>query len=614
VHRSLDIDLALPFDDILYKSSKALNGTILVLLDQFEEYLLYHSSQGSDVGASFDIELARSVNREEIDVNFLIGLRDDALSKLDRFKRRIPNLLANTLRLAHLSKEGAKEAIREPLNRYENDYDTREGPVRIDDDLVNEILKQVRPERIRISDSTGAGRAQSANEVSEIATPFLQLVLTRLWELEAKADSEKIRFETFKRLGQVNGIVISHLAETLDALSSQEKLVAARIFHHLVTPSGTKIAQTPESLEGYLREEPASPYKQPLIPILEKLSTGDKRILRSVPLPDTSNGISFEIYHDVLAQGILSWRARLIQKHETKKQILRSMSWIMGVLLLTAIASSYISWLQIRPWGLLRTLSTGKVHTLHNDVVTLGRSTPGNMQANVSFQPNMISRLHAMIGRNLLAFDVRSLNGTTINSEFVPYGKSKKLQDGDIIVLAGIAPMVFESIVYSTLQFWPPHIRELPPPEGWGMIIDGKSRMPHYLRGTRHVLALGGDGIISVKEGVEAGGLLTIHQTGPETIMISDADDDYDLWVQLRVGDYTYVSCKIPPGRMIRDLRLRELDKFFPCKQLSGRKDLYDIRQIEHDLFTVIYMYRDTPFQIVPIVPYLEEPTPVQEY
>ena len=59
-------------------------------------------------------ELPELVTRPGLRVRVLLALRDDALAKLDRFKGRIPNLFANYLRLDHLDRRSASEAIRSP--------------------------------------------------------------------------------------------------------------------------------------------------------------------------------------------------------------------------------------------------------------------------------------------------------------------------------------------------------------------------------------------------------------------------------------------------------------------------------------------------------------------
>jgi hypothetical protein len=86
--------------------------TLLVILDQFEEYFLYHPSESGP--GSFDGVFPQLVNEPNLRVNFLIALREDAWSRLDRFKGRIPILFDNYLRVDYLSRERAREAIEGP--------------------------------------------------------------------------------------------------------------------------------------------------------------------------------------------------------------------------------------------------------------------------------------------------------------------------------------------------------------------------------------------------------------------------------------------------------------------------------------------------------------------
>src|SRR6266571_592303 len=68
---------------------------LYLILDQFEEYFVYH---GDDERFAGDLADALSHPR----VNVLVSIRDDSLARLDAFKRRLPGLLGNRLRLEHL--------------------------------------------------------------------------------------------------------------------------------------------------------------------------------------------------------------------------------------------------------------------------------------------------------------------------------------------------------------------------------------------------------------------------------------------------------------------------------------------------------------------------------
>ena len=79
---------------------------LLVVLDQFEDYFLYHSSEiGED---TFDFQFPLVVNEPNLRVHFLVSIREDAWAKLDRFEGRIPRLFANYLRVEHLDRDGAR--------------------------------------------------------------------------------------------------------------------------------------------------------------------------------------------------------------------------------------------------------------------------------------------------------------------------------------------------------------------------------------------------------------------------------------------------------------------------------------------------------------------------
>jgi len=237
--KEISVDLSLNFDEFLSECTLALRGTILLILDQFEEYFLYHSGS---LSMEFDAELAQAINRTDIDANFLLAVREDGLSKLDRFQGRIPNLLANRLRLEHLDRGAAINAIRKPLEEYNRRLPPGHAPVSIEDGLVDVLLEEVKTGKVTIQQA-GEGQLsdQDASD-ARIETPFLQMVLTRLWEEETQAGSRTLRLSTLTQLGGVERIVRTHLDSVMEKLSPSEREAAARLFRFLVTPTGTKIA------------------------------------------------------------------------------------------------------------------------------------------------------------------------------------------------------------------------------------------------------------------------------------------------------------------------------------------------------------------------------------
>ena len=65
----------LSFSDFLQAATRLFGGTLLIVLDQFEEYFLYPQKEGE---GSFTVEFVRAVNNRDIRVNFLISIREDA--------------------------------------------------------------------------------------------------------------------------------------------------------------------------------------------------------------------------------------------------------------------------------------------------------------------------------------------------------------------------------------------------------------------------------------------------------------------------------------------------------------------------------------------------------
>ena len=242
-----------------------------LILDQFEEYFLYHGDADGPGALLHDLpELLRDSR-----VNVLISLREDAIAQLDAFKARIPSVFGNQIRLEHLDREAARAAIVGPVARWNELSDNR---IEIEPELVQAVLDEVTRDRDRVE------------------APYLQLVLERIWQAERDDGSRVLRLETLRRLGGAEAIVRDHLQGALASLDGEEQDVAASMFEHLVTPSGTKIAHRAPDLAEYAKVP-----EDVLRRVLAELTR--QRIVHSVDGSDR-----FEIFHDVLAEPIRDWR------------------------------------------------------------------------------------------------------------------------------------------------------------------------------------------------------------------------------------------------------------------------------------------------------------------
>jgi hypothetical protein len=281
------------------------NLDLLVILDQFEEYFLYHPDE--DGPGSFAAELSLAVDRSDLPVNFLLAVREDALAKLDRFKGRIPNLFENYVRIRHLRASRAEAAVVEPLRRL-SELSPGEEPWTAEPELVRRVLEGVQVGKVVLAvvgRGVAAGTAELPAPDPPIETPYLQMVLTRLWAREVEEGSRRLRLRTLEALGGPQRIVRTHLDEALNRLPAEQQEVAAAVFHHLVTPSGSKIGHTAADLANYtgLPEEGVRA-------VLASLSAPEARILRTVAAPPgQGEEARYEVFHDVLAPAILGWRA-----------------------------------------------------------------------------------------------------------------------------------------------------------------------------------------------------------------------------------------------------------------------------------------------------------------
>ncbi|MCP9772309.1 hypothetical protein KBY66_06685 [Synechococcus sp. Tobar12-5m-g] len=282
--RSIEPD---SFEDILVDYSKALDrgddqGMIYIILDEFEEYFLYHP-QPEMAENSFEAEFPNAVNHLGLNVNFLIAVDEDFLSKLDRFKGAIPDIIRNRLPLLPLDEDAIYEAIVNPIFKKYNSENPNEK-VGIAPDLIDEIIKDL----VEVNFDTAC----------------LQLVMQCLWAKERNNKSDLLRLVTFQDLGRREKIIKYYFNEQIKQLAESAKpnavKVLAKIVGYLITPGGTKIAYPVEDLA-----KQAGMGEAELRTILKALQR--QNLLNPVSCPTNPSQICYEISHSILAEAILEW-------------------------------------------------------------------------------------------------------------------------------------------------------------------------------------------------------------------------------------------------------------------------------------------------------------------
>jgi hypothetical protein len=321
----------LSLDRFMIECAKSFEGRIFFIIDQFEEYFLYHHETG-EAAEDFDSQFALAVNSPEIPVSFLVSLRDDGLSKLDRLKDRIPNLFGNIIRLKHLDRDEATDAIKKPLEELNKQNNLE---ISIEDDLVRELLEVKPGSLLEQKRSRQAGnQTPLSTGQSQVDMPSLQIVLTRLWEADIEKGSKRsLTKATFDDQGGAVGIVQKYLENRMDnglsdqlrtpeiseealiAEAKQTRSEAAQIFRYLVTAVGSKYAPTVSDLVDWTKIS-----QDRVVKTLEVLCTlSVVRRVGSELSEDEPEKRRYEIFHDFLAGAVSQWREEYEKKEAEEK-------------------------------------------------------------------------------------------------------------------------------------------------------------------------------------------------------------------------------------------------------------------------------------------------------
>ncbi len=373
-----------PLDEALKDCSERLDAQIVLILDQFEQYFLYHPPAQA---VEFDRELASALVWPDLRLRCLISLREDALVELDRFKGAIPNLFDNRLRLQGLTEQAALEAIRGPIERYNKRRGRGVPAVELEPGLAEGVVRELSEELSPLARGRGVPSAlgDSSAEEGLIEPAHLQLVMEALWEHELEGGSTVLRAESLATLGGCAEIVRSRVEAGLDALPARLRPVAARAIRFLVTPSGTKVAHTAADLADYA-EAPAARVED----TLERLCK--LRILRPIAPSEGSQEPRYEVFHDLLAEPILEWRARF------EAQRLRArVRWLLAAVIAAVAAALAIGTYSVDP-AALRNLELG---TLDARFAIRGTVPAGREIVIVALDERTLRALGGRIGPSL---------------------------------------------------------------------------------------------------------------------------------------------------------------------------------------------------------------------
>jgi CHASE2 domain-containing sensor protein len=382
----------------------ARRGMLLLIFDQFEEYLRLHPQEEQE---GFGDLLPEVVERMDPRIHVLVCLRDDALAELDRFEDRIPGLFANYLRLPQMTESAARDAILEPIASV-NGWRGEAGldPVAVEDGLVEDVLEGLVDATLSSLHAEAAEAPVASRGTIEPA--FLQLVMRRLWESDIGAGGAALSRSTLAALGGAASIVRAHLDDAVGTLTAPQQQLAAAMFGYLVTPSGAKVRYTVEDLASYTGHS-----VDEVSAILGALCRPELRIMRQVPAPSGEpEAHGFEIFHDVLGPALRGWAQRIgSARLEQRNMRLRAV-----VAALLAIAVALIAY-SADPVPLKRL----ELDTIGMRFAVTGHHSPDPAIAIVGIDDRTTSRQHVTRAENARVLEAVAAGHPTLIVETIEF-------------------------------------------------------------------------------------------------------------------------------------------------------------------------------------------------
>lgn len=312
--------------ELIKRLTATTESELLIILDQFEEYFVYHGHQ-KELNA-FDKEFARAVVDARVTANFLISIREDWLARLDRFQQDIPNVFENSIRIEHLSRAQAETAITRSIDKYNEGFPATDHHrrIRVGDGFVERALDQLEALERESGLETDEGVEKPTQPPQYIQASRLQIVMKSLWKRIKDYSPPTFNRSLLARDDEAKRIFKSNLRASLSHLSRRQKKVAARFVGYLISDSGTKFASSAEGL-ATRSQQPADKIR----PVLRRLSARDVRLLNEIPpSPMRPDRPRYELTSDVLADPILEW-----SRDMAARQRLRTwLSWFTVVVVL----------------------------------------------------------------------------------------------------------------------------------------------------------------------------------------------------------------------------------------------------------------------------------------
>jgi WD40 repeat protein/serine/threonine protein kinase len=235
----------------------ALNGTIVIVIDQLEE--LFTLCPDPDERVQFAAVIAQLAASADAPIRVICAIRDDFLMQLDSLAPLRPLLSPSLVLLGNPSRDALVRIVVEPARRA--------GYALSDADLAQDMVSAV-------ADRPGA-------------LALLSFTASRLWELRDRRFRQLTR-KAYDAMGGIGGALGRHAEAILERLSAEEQRLAREIFRHLVTADGTRALISIQELRQRLATTRADA-------AIDKLVSA-----RLITVSETDGESNVEVIHDAL--------------------------------------------------------------------------------------------------------------------------------------------------------------------------------------------------------------------------------------------------------------------------------------------------------------------------
>jgi hypothetical protein len=307
--------------ELLERAQQRTGKPVVLLLDQFEDYLRCHANTiQSDL---FDAEFAHAVtDRKGI---FVLGLQEHAIPFFERLEAHIPNLLGFRVRLEPLSIDAAREVVLSEAARREMQLEPAALDALLNAPVVTGARAKAAPAR------KSAPRAGGAHPF------YLKLATEELLEAEERVKSRMLTFSAIEFRGGVDRVVFESFDPVIQELGKTQADLFFRWCNILISPDKQRLSVTEKGLMEYAGR--LNRYVPALLTHLMELN-----ILRSVETPEA---LRYEIARECYAPILRDWwerrEAAIVARRRAVFRI-TSISVALG-----AIAIVYLMWLIFSP-------------------------------------------------------------------------------------------------------------------------------------------------------------------------------------------------------------------------------------------------------------------------